>query len=194
MDSEVTRILKAADKGDAHAAAKLLPLVYDELRQLATARLAREKPGQTIQATALVHEAYLRLVGRDVENLGDWDGQAHFFGAAAEAMRRIMVEQARRKAAMKHGGDLKRLELRESFIEISEDSVDVVALSEALDRLQQEAPDKATLVKLRYFTGLTLPQAADALGVSRATAARWWEYSRLRLFQWIKADDSGQKS
>ncbi len=190
----MTRILKAADKGDAHAAAKLLPLVYDELRQLATVRLAREKPGQTIQATALVHEAYLRLVGRDVEKFGDWDGRAHFFGAAAEAMRRIMVEQARRKAAMKHGGDRKRLELRESFIAISEDSIDVVALSEALERLQQESPEKATLVKLRYFTGLTLPQAADALGVSRVTAARWWEYSRLRLFQWIKADDSGQKA
>ena len=180
--SDVTRILHAIEAGDRRAADRLLEVVYDELRRLAEARLARERPGQTIQATALVHEAYLRLLGNED---GYWRDRGHFFGAAAEAMRRILVEQARRKAAAVRGGDRKRVELDESAIAITDDSTDLVALSEALDRLAREDADKATLVKLRYFTGLTIPQAAQAMGISHATAERYWTYSRLRLYQWM---------
>jgi RNA polymerase sigma factor (TIGR02999 family) len=186
---DVTRLLDAAEGGDATATNALLEAVYGELRTLAAARLAREGSGQTIQATALVHEAYLRLVGDDPERDGRWNGRGHFFGAAAEAMRRILVDQARRRSAEKHGGGRRKVELRESAIAGDDARVDLVALSRALDRLHEESPDKATLVKLRHFTGLTIPQAADALGISHATAERWWRYSRLRLFQWMKADD-----
>ncbi len=183
---------------DQRASARLLEEVYDELRRLAAARIAREKPGQTIQATALVHEAYLKIIdgtegGRS--GGGKWDNRGHFFAAAAEAMRRILIDQARRKNAVVHGGDRNREELRESAIIVAADeAVDVIALSAALDRLHEEDPDKAALVKLRHFAGLTIEQAADALGISHATAERWWAYSRLRLFQWIRGDTGGSAS
>ena len=179
----VTLLLASIKRGEQHAAADLIDLVYTELRQLAQHKMNQEKPGQTLQATALVHEAYLRLLGDDSAT---WENRAHFFAAAAEAMRRILVEQARRKAAPKHGGEQRHVELRESFIALDDDSTDLVALSKALDRLHDEDPRKATLVKLRYFTGLTVLQAAEALGVSHTTAERWWAYSRVRLFRWIQ--------
>ncbi len=182
----MTRFLGEVEKGEPHAADELLEIVYDELRKLAAARLAREKPGQTIQATALVHEAYMRLVGHDAEHEGGWDNRGHFFAAAAEAMRRILVEQVRRKSAARHGGGHRPVELKESIIAFDDDSTDLEALSEALDRLHKEDPRKATLVKLRFFTGMTIVQAAEALGVSHTTAERWWAYSRVRLFQWMQ--------
>src|SRR5262249_25757057 len=155
-----------------HAAAQLLPLVYDELRQLAAARLAQERPGQTLQATALVHEAYLRLV--DAEQAQQWNSRGHFFAAAAEAMRRILVEPARRKSSRKHGGGHQRGNLEEAASCAEEPADELLALNEALDRLAQEDPRKAELVKLRYFAGLSVQEAADVLGISRATADRWW--------------------
>ncbi len=180
--SDVTRILAAIEQGDARAADELLPLVYDQLRREAGRRMAGERSDHTLQATALVHEAYLRLVGdRQVR----WQSRAHFYAAAAEAMRRILIEEARRKKAARHGGGRQRVELRDSIIATDDDTVDLEALSAALERLHAEDPRKATLVKLRYFTGMTIPQAAEALGVSHATVERWWTYSRLRLFQWM---------
>src|SRR4051794_39908141 len=166
---DVTRVLSAIDQGDPRAAEQLLPLVYDELRRLATKKLAREKPGQTLQATALVHEAYLRLVGPESDPDG-WKGRGHFFRAAAEAMRRILVEQARRKAGPKAGGDRRRVELE--AIEPSNDGprVDVIALDEALTALEAKDRRKAELVRLRFFAGLTIEQAAEVLGISAATA------------------------
>src|SRR5262245_7470117 len=164
--SEVTQILAAIKAGDPHAAAQLLPLVYDELRQLAAARLAGEKPGQTLQATALVHEAYLRLVGTPEPGAADaqprWDGRGHFFAACAEAMRRILVEKARRKKRLRHGGELHRqpLEENEPAIASPVDALDLLALDEALDRLEATSPRRARLVKLRYFAGFTLPEVA----------------------------------
>ena len=181
-DKRVTLLLQAVGRGEERAADRLLTIVYDELRRLAEARLAREHSPRTIQATALVHEAYLRLLGNDDSY---WRDRGHFFGAAAEAMRRILVEQARRRAASVHGGDLRRVELNDSTIATSDDSTDLIALSDALDRLHEEDPDKATLVQLRYFTGLTIPQAAEAMGISHSTAERYWAYSRLRLYRWI---------
>ncbi len=176
---------------EGHASAQLLGEVYDELRRLAAAKLAREKPGQTVQATALVHEAYLRLADTPPGHTPRWDNRAHFFAAAAEAMRRILIEQARRKHAIKHGGDRDRIDLHDSAIVVTEDdSVDILALSAALDRLHAEDPDKAALVTLRHFAGLTIELAAEALGISHATAERWWAYSRLRLFQWMKEPDT----
>jgi RNA polymerase sigma factor (TIGR02999 family) len=180
---DITRLLHEADDADSHAASQLLTAVYDELRKLAAARLAREKPGQTLQATALVHEAYLRLLGTADPG---WRGRAHFFGAAAEAMRRILVEQARRKASAKHGGDHVRVELHDSVIATSDESTDLLALDEALERLQREDPRRAQLVKLRYFAGLTSAEAAQAMNISHATAERYWAYSRIRLYQWMK--------
>src|SRR5437762_3039649 len=159
--SDVTRILSAIEQGDPHAASQLLPLVYDELRKLAAARLAQEAPGQTLQPTALVHEAYLRLVGP--ADAAKWDNRGHFFAAAAEAMRRILVDRARRKAAARHGGGLARLELEPDLAATPEPREDLLALDEALDRLAAADPLKADLVKLRYFAGLTLPEAAAAL-------------------------------
>ncbi len=182
--SEVTRILAAIERGDAGAANELLPLVYDQLRREAERRMAGERSDHTLQATALVHEAYLRLLG---DQQVPWQNRAHFFAAAAEAMRRILIEHARRKKAARHGGGRERAELRDSFLESEDDNVDLEALSTALDRLHSEDPQKATLVKLRYFVGMTIPQAAEALGVSHATVERWWTYSRLRLFQWIRS-------
>ena len=177
--NDVTRILSAIERGDPQAAGQLLPLVYDELRKLAAQRLAHEKPGQTLQATALVHDAYLRLV--DVEEAQRWNGRGHFFAAAAEAMRRILVENARRKRAEKHGGRLERHDLDDVDIAAPTPSEDLLALDEALAKLEAEDPVKAQLVKLRYFAGLTEEDAARVLGISRATVQRHWRYAKAWL-------------
>ncbi len=182
--SDVTRILSAIEQGDPHAAEQLLPLVYDELRQLAAQKLAQEKPGQTLEATALVHEAYLRLV--ESERRGSspsWDSRGHFFAAAAEAMRRILIDQARRKRADKHGGGRLRVDLPEDVAALDARSDDLLALDEALTRLERHDPDAARLVKLRYFAGLSHQEAADALGVSRGAADRLWALGRAWLFR-----------
>src|SRR5262245_21448225 len=211
--SDVTGILSQIQQGDPQAAEKLLPLVYDELRKLAAARLAQEKPGQTLEATALVHEAYVRLVGghgtsspgplasegkeqirdpRSEENRPTsdlrqrtskhWDGRGHFFAAAATAMRRILIENARRKGRLKHGGKHERAELDPDGIASPVPTVDLLALDEALSRLAQSEPIKAELVKLRYFAGLTMPEAAAALEISLATAERYWTFARSWLY------------
>jgi RNA polymerase sigma factor (TIGR02999 family) len=185
--SDVTRLLDAAANGDRKAAAELLPLVYDELRKLAAARMAAEKPGYTLQATALVHEAYLRLVGP--ANGPRWDGRAHFFAAAAEAMRRILVEAARRRAAARHGGAMHRQPLDPEAAAVPQHREDLLALDEALDRLAAEDPLKADLVKLRYFVGLTLPEAAAALGLSERTAGRHWAFARAWLRRAVEGAD-----
>jgi RNA polymerase sigma factor (TIGR02999 family) len=177
--SEVTRILSAIEQGDPTAAEQLLPLVYDELRKLAAQRLAQEAPGQTLQATALVHEAYLRLV--DVEQAQHWNSRGHFFAAAAEAMRRILIDSARRRRRPKHGGDRRRVALDEA-LSVSEPREDLLALDEALGRLAAEDPAKAELVKLRYFAGLSLAEAAGCLNISPATAKRRWTVARAWLF------------
>jgi RNA polymerase sigma factor (TIGR02999 family) len=179
--NEVTRILEAIDQGEPGAADRLLPLVYEELRRLAAARLARERPGQTLQATALVHEAYLRLV--DGGDAKPWNDRGHFFGAAAEAMRRILVENARRKARHRHGGGLRRVEL-DAACSLAEPPPedDLLALDEALDRLAALEPKRAEVVKLRFFAGLTMPEVAGAMGVSLATAERYWAFARTWLF------------
>jgi len=177
---EVTRILSAIDQGDPQAAEKLLPLVYDELRKLATEKLAQENPGQTLQPTALVHEAYLRLV--DVKNAQQWNGREHFFRAAAEAMRRILVDNARRKGSLKRGGDLHRLDLDEDLRFDPSDATNLLSISEALDSLAEHDAPKAELVKLLFFAGLSVQEAADALGISRATADRHWAYARTWLY------------
>jgi RNA polymerase sigma factor (TIGR02999 family) len=174
--SDVTRILSQIESGDPAAAEKLLPLVYDELRKLAAARLAREKPGQTLQATALVHDAYLRLV--DTDKAQNWNSRGHFFGAAAEAMRRILVDSAKRKQAAKRGGEVQRVELEEDQILAPNRSVDLIALDEALNKLAVHDSRKAELVKLRFFAGLTLRQAADALRICESTADADWAYAK----------------
>jgi RNA polymerase sigma factor (TIGR02999 family) len=189
--SEVTRILSAIDQGDARAAEQLLPLVYNELRRLAAQRLAHEKPGQTLEATALVHEAYLRLV--DGEAAQDWDSLGHFFAAAAESMRRILVESARRKRAEKHGGQLSRQEYDEIEITCPAPSTDLLALDEALAKLEVEDPIKARLVKLRYFAGLSESEAAQALAISRSTAHRHWRYARVWLMNELLEEDRPQE-
>jgi len=180
--TDVTRILSQIESGDPSAAEQLLPLVYEELRKLAAAKMAQEKPGQTLQATALVHEAYLRLVGDGAPDQS-WDNRGHFFAAAAEAMRRILVEGARRKQSQRSGGDWQRLELSDVEHTTCRPRVDVLALSDALDRLEAKDPRKAALVKLRFFAGLTHREAAVALGVSTATADNDWAYAKswLRL-------------
>ena len=178
--SDVTRILSEVTKGDPHAAEQLLPLVYDELRKLAARKLAQESPGQTLQATALVHEAYLRLV--DVEKAQHWDSRGHFFAAAAEAMRRILVENARRHHAQKRGGGLERIDLPELAETAKGEPVDLVALDEALKQLEALHPQKAQVVKLRFFAGCSLEETALMLGCSRATAQRHWAYARAWLF------------
>ena len=182
---EVTRIINAIQQGDARAADKLLPLVYQELRRLAAQKLSHEPPGQTLQATALVHEAYLRLVGAEDQ---DWDGRTHFFCAAAEAMRRILIENARRKKSLKHGGNHQRVDLDGTDFAIEVPSEHLIALDEALARLAEEDHTVAELVKLRYFTGLTIEQAAKVLKVSRRTAYRYWAYARARLHQELAMD------
>jgi RNA polymerase sigma factor (TIGR02999 family) len=176
--SEVTRILSAIEQGDPHAAGQLLPLVYDELRQLAAQRLAHEAPGQTLQATALVHEAYLRLVG--VERAQQWNSRGHFF-AAAESMRRILVDAARRKRRPKHGGERQRVELDERVGQADDRAGELLALHAALEKLEAESREKARLVKLRYFAGLSHQEAARAMGISRATADRYWAYAKAFL-------------
>jgi RNA polymerase sigma factor (TIGR02999 family) len=181
--SEVTRILASIQEGDPRAAEQLLPLVYEELRRLAAQRVARENPGQTLQATALVHEAYLRLIGGDSQPR--WDSRGHFFAAAAEAMRRILIDQARRKQSEKAGGQMRRVNLDEGALTAPSDVQDpeeLVALDEALRQFELEDALKARLVKLRYFAGLTLPEAAEALGISLATAKRHWVYARSWLY------------
>ncbi|KPL08295.1 RNA polymerase subunit sigma [bacterium SM23_57] len=177
--SDVTRILVAIEEGDSRAVDRLLPAVYEELRQLATQKLGREKPGQTLQATALVHEVYLRLVGSEGQN---WRSRTHFFAAAAEAMRRILVDNARRKQRLRHGGNWHRAAFDEALMAVESPAEDVVALDEALVKLANEDPAKAELVKLRYFAGLTLEQAAEMLDISHATAERYWSYARVWLF------------
>jgi len=184
--SDVTRILSQIEQGDARAAEQLLPLVYDELRKLAAARLAQEQPGQTLQATALVHEAYLQLVGP--ANAAGFQGRRHFFAAAAEAMRRILVGNARRKLAVKHGGGMERADVDLNRLAADAEGDKLLALDAALNRLAQEHPEKVELVKLRYFANLTISQAAEALGISTATADRHWAYARAWLQQEMSAD------
>jgi RNA polymerase sigma factor (TIGR02999 family) len=176
--NDVTQILSRIETGDPTASKQLLPLIYEELRKLAAARLSQEKPGQTLQATALVHEAYLRLV--DGEQAKLWNSRGHFFGAAAEAMQRILVDNARRKRRPKHGGDLNRVDIDE-FPITDERADELIALEEALEKLASESPEKADLVRLRYFAGLSHQEAATALGISRATADRYWAYAKAFL-------------
>jgi RNA polymerase sigma factor (TIGR02999 family) len=189
----VTQLLDAAAAGDPHAAAELLPLVYDELRKLAAARMAAERADHTLDATALVHEAYLRLAANPVGSLPGathWRGRAHFFAAAAEAMRRILIDQARRKAAACHGGGLVHRDLDHVEIAAPEPDGGLLAVDEALARFEAIDPDKATLVKLRYFAGLTIPQAAEALGIAPSTADRHWAYARAWLHAELTRGDS----
>lgn len=204
--TDVTRVLQAIERGDPRAGAELLPLVYDELRKLAAARLAQERPGQTLQATALVHEAYLRLVGQSVvgqpANAGTdpaahrptdpltpvFNSRGHFFGAAAEAMRRILIEQARRKARVKHGGERVRIALDAAVSLADPPDDELLALDEALSRLAAESPQKAGVVKLRFFAGLTMPEVAEALGISLATAERHWTFARTWLYAELNAN------
>jgi RNA polymerase sigma factor (TIGR02999 family) len=183
--TDVTRLLEAANRGDKQAAADLLPLVYDELRKLAAAKLAQERAGQTLNATALVHEAYLRLVGEQ-----QFDGRGHFFAAAAEAIRRILVEQARRKQAARHGGQRQRENLDPDEIAAPASDDELLALHEALDQFAEKHPEKAELVKLRYFAGLTADQAAAALGISPSTADRHWVYARAWLRRAMSTDSA----
>jgi RNA polymerase sigma factor (TIGR02999 family) len=177
--ADVTQILNAIEQGDSHAAGQLLPLIYDELRKLAAQRLAQEKAGQTLQPTALVHEAYVRLVGKD--RASAWEGRAHFFGAAAEAMRRVLVETARRKKRERHGGDRKQLSLADLDLAAESPDEEVIALNEALDRLSAANPRAAELVKLRYFAGLTGREAAEVLNMSPRKADQVWAYARAWL-------------
>lgn len=180
--TEVTRILNQIKNGDPSLSDQLLPLVYDELRALAAHRLANEKPGQTLQATALVHEAYIRLVGND--DAKHWDSRRHFFSAAAEAMRRILVENARRRNRKKHGGDFQRAELFDNDLAVNIPADEIVAVDDALEKLGSEDQMAAEILKLRYFAGMSLDEIADALGISRATAYRHWTYARA----WIRRE------
>jgi len=188
--SEVTRILSAIEHGDPHAAEQLLPLVYEELRKLAAQKLAQERPGQTLQATALVHDAYLRLV--EVNEVQHWDSRGHFFAAAAEAMRRILIDNARRKRRPKHGGDRRRVDLDAAASVADVPAEDLLALDEALTKLAAEEPIKAKLVTLRLFAGLSVPEAAKVLGLATRTAERYWTYARVWLY--AELNDSGAAS
>jgi len=181
--SDVTRILESIEHGDPKAADELLPLVYGELRKLAASRMANEAPNQTLQPTALVHEAWLRLLGNTDKK---WNGRAHFFGAAAEAMRRILVENARRKGAVRHGGGQVRLDIQGIEISAAGMSEELLAVNDALERFAARDQQKAELVKLRYFAGLTTEEAAQVLGISVPTADRWWNFSRAWLFEEIE--------
>jgi RNA polymerase sigma factor (TIGR02999 family) len=182
---DITRVLNAIEQGDGKATEELLPLVYEELRCLAAQRLSNERPGQTLQATALVHEAYIRLIGTESPN---WNGRGHFFGAAAEAMRRILVENARRKQSLKRGGEFRRVDLDEATLTESEErrADELIALDEALAKFAQIDELKANLVKLRYFAGLTVQQAAQAMDISPTTAERHWDYARAWLYAEIE--------
>jgi RNA polymerase sigma factor (TIGR02999 family) len=186
--TDVTRILSAIEQGDPSAAAQLLPIVYDELRKLAAAKLAQEKPGQTLEATALVHEAYLRMIGSQTE--GSWDHRGHFFAAAAEAMRRILLNRARDKGRQKRGGDRRRLDLDHLAVADQATDDEMLAVDEALEHLAQLHPACADLVKLRFFTGLTMEEAAAALGISPRTAHRHWVFARAWLVDAICPDGS----
>ena len=189
--SEVTRVISAIEDGDPQASARLLPLVYDELRKLAALKLAQEKPGQTLQATALVHEAYLRLLGGDPGQR--WDGRAHFFAAAAEAMRRILIENARRKMRWKHGGGMQRLDIDAVELPMPLPDEELLALDEALDRLAKASPRAAEVVKLCFFVGLTQEQAARELGMSVSTAERLWSFARAWLFREVHGSGDGTR-
>jgi len=186
--SDCTRILSQIEAGDPTAAEHLLPLVYDELRKLAAAKLAQEKPGQTLQATALVHEAYLRLVAHEGER--PWNSRGHFFGAAAEAMRRILVNRARDKGRIKRGGDFHRVDLEKVEFAIGAPNDDLLAIDEAIESLAAENPECATVVKMRFFAGLSSDEAAAALGISASTAKRHWVYARAWLFDALRPGDS----
>jgi RNA polymerase sigma factor (TIGR02999 family) len=190
--SEVTRILSAIEQGDPSAAAQLLPLVYDELRQLAAQKLAQEKPGQALQATALVHEAYLRLV--DTEQAQQWDSRGHFFAAAAEAMRRILIEKARRKKRIRHGGARDQVELEEAQLLIDNRVEDLLAVDEALEQLAQTDPQAADLVKLRFFAGMTTEEAAAALAIPERTGYRIWAFARAWLYRRLHPDGESPSS
>src|SRR5262245_42973431 len=189
--SEVTRILSAIEQGDPQAAEQLLPLVYDELRHLAAQRMAQEAPGQTLEATALVHEAYLRLVGTSAKEAArEWQGRAHFFAAAAEAMRRILVEKARRKRRRKHGGGIPRADVDLANLASPMPEEDLLALDEAMTRFAAEDPARAQLVQLRFYAGLSNEEAAQVLGISGVTAKRYWRYARAWLHREVsKGDD-----
>ena len=181
--SDVTRILERVQAGESQAADELLPLVYEELRRLATARMAHEPPGQTLQPTALVHEAYLRLVGNENQR---WNGRAHFFGAAAEAMRRILIDNARRKGRVRHGKGLTRVDLDEINLAASDNDEALLEVDEALSKLAAEDPAKAELVKLRYYVGLSIPEAGKTMGLSESTAKRYWNYARAWLYNELR--------
>jgi RNA polymerase sigma factor (TIGR02999 family) len=189
--SDASRLLEAAAAGDRRAAADLLPLVYDELRKLAAARLAQERPGQTLQATALVHEAYLRLIGP--ADAPKWAGRGHFFAAAAEAMRRILVEAARRKGRGRHGGGRRRKHVDLDALGAADSPRELLALHDALERFAAHDPVKAKLVELRFFGGLTLAQAAECLGISPSTAARGWAFARAWLYAAMAGNNPGKK-
>ena len=184
--NEVTRILDAIESGDAQAAEQLLPLVYEDLRKLAASRMVKEPADHTLDATALVHEAYLRLV--DADRVQRWDSRGHFFAAAAEAMRRILIESARRRKTLKRGGGGNRVDIEQAVIEVDASSDDLLALDEVLTRLSAHDPVKAELVKLRFFAGLTVPQAAQALGISSSTADNHWAYARA----WLRVEMTGE--
>jgi RNA polymerase sigma factor (TIGR02999 family) len=194
--TDASRILKAVEQGDPHAAAQLLPLVYDELRRLAAQRIAQEQPGLTLDATSLVHEAYLRLVGNAPDK--PWNGRGHFFAAAAEAMRRILIEKARRRRRARHGGDRKRLPLHDSQVAENAAADRLLAVDDALDRLAREDAKAAEVVKLRYFAGLTIEETAEALNISVRTTNRHWAYARAWLYQqlsyWVEpGQDTGER-
>jgi len=190
--SDVTRILSAIEQGDPSAAEQLLPLVYDELRKLAAQKMAQEEPGQTLQATALVHEAYIRLV--DVEKAQHWNSRGHFFAAAAEAMRRILINRARGKGRMKRGGHLRRVDFDKVEIAADTPNEDLLALDEALERLAEEHQECAELVKVRFFAGLSVEEAATAIGISARTAKRHWAYARAWLFDALRHDENPTSS
>jgi RNA polymerase sigma factor (TIGR02999 family) len=193
MATDVTRILSAIEQGDPQAAKQLLPLVYEELRKLAAARLAQEQPGQTLQATALVHEAYLRLVGPgDCEQ--PWNSRGHFFGAAAEAMRRILLNRARDKGRRKRGGQRRQLELEQVELAVDAPHEDLLALDESIERLAAENSECASVVKLRFFAGLSIDEVAAALGISPSTAKRHWAYARAWLFDALRPNDGSSSS
>jgi RNA polymerase sigma factor (TIGR02999 family) len=191
--SEVTQILSAIEQGDPTAAEQLLPLVYDELRRLAAQKLAQERPGQTLEATALVHEAYLRLVGTPPNGAAQqWQGRGHFFAAAAEAMRRILIEKARWKGRQKHGGDVPRADVELADLNAPMPEEDLLALDEAMTRFATEDPVRAQLVRLRFYAGLSNEEAAQVLGISAVTAKRYWRYARAWLHREVgKGDDPG---
>jgi RNA polymerase sigma factor (TIGR02999 family) len=186
--TEITRILSAIEQGDPSAAEQLLPLVYDELRKLAAQRMAQEKPGQTLQATGLVHEAYIRLV--DTDKVQHWNSRGHFFGAAAEAMRRILLNRARDKGRMKRGGQFRRVDLDKVELAVDAPDEDLAAIDEAIERLAEENSECAEVVKMRFFTGLSIDETAAALGISASTAKRHWAYARAWIFDLLRPDDN----